>query len=86
MIIKIKTFEEIRDLTISSISRSNEDNDIFILINKDGLHGSIYPEMIKYFNQELEVEQDINENTFIYKDWIDEESYVEVKIRDWMIQ
>lgn len=83
---KIRLAEISKMLKITKpIVMSDRGEHFFILIHESG--GSIYPQMIKLFGKELEVEENINPGTYIYKEYIDDDDcYIEIKIRNWMIE
>ena len=90
MKIKLKSLEELEEIVkpiIISDTHENNYKAIFGLVHKEGIPGSIVPMMIKYLGAEIEVEEDINPNTYIFKEWIEGgESYYEIKFRTWMLK
>ena len=84
--VKLKTFENLQEDTITTIMDDAFGEPLFVLIHKDGLSGSIYPMMIKYLGKEIEVEKNINPDTYEMKEWLDENSYLDIKIRSWMLE
>jgi len=94
MKVKLKIISEVLKGTKPTVMSDGKGNTFFIAIREDGDNiGSIYPQMIKLFGKEIEVEEDINPDTYIHKEFLDknhedficEGCYVETKIRSWMI-